>query len=83
MSGKRLSEYGNRLLVLGDLLAEDGAVLDQCLCTVSRGPSSYTGEDTAEFQCHGSPVVLTEGLKALFQAGARQALAGEFTKRAF
>ena len=82
-SGRRLSEYGNRLLVLGDLLAEDGAVLDQCLCTISRGPSSYTGEDTAEFQCHGSPVVLSEGLRSLFRAGARQALAGEFTKRAF
>lgn len=50
---------------------------------VSRGPHSYTGEDTAELQCHGSPTVLHAGLQALFAAGARQALAGEFTKRAF
>jgi tRNA modification GTPase len=50
---------------------------------VSRAPHSYTGEDTAEFQCHGSPAALAEGLRAVFALGARQALAGEFTKRAF
>ncbi len=37
----------------------------------------------AEFQCHGSPVVLDEALRALFAAGMRQAGRGEFTKRAF
>ena len=37
------------------------------------GPHSYTGEDCAEIHCHGSPVVLQEGLRALFAAGARQA----------
>ena len=41
------------------------------------------GEDTAEFQCHGSPVVLRAVLDAAFSLGARQALPGEFTKRAF
>ena len=35
--------------------------------------SSYTGEDAAELQCHGSPVVLRAALEALFAAGARQA----------
>ncbi len=54
-----------------------------CLCTVSRAPSSYTGEDTAEFHCHGSSVVLAEVLRALMRLGVRQAGAGEFTKRAF
>ena len=58
-------------------------MIDHCLCTVSRAPRSYTGEDTAELQCHGSPAALTLGLEALFAAGARQALPGEFTKRAF
>ncbi len=47
------------------------------------GPGSFTGEDCAEFHCHGSPVVLRELLCALFAAGARQARAGEFTRRAF
>ncbi len=82
-SGKRLSEYPDRTLVLGLLRAEKGETLDHCLCTVSRAPNSYTGENTAEFQCHGSPTVLRLVLEALFKRGARQALAGEFTKRAF
>ena len=82
-TGKKMSEMPDRKLSYGELFDENGEVLDICLCTVSRGPGSYTGEHTAEFQCHGSPVVLTAGLQALFAAGARQALAGEFTKRAF
>ncbi len=78
-----MSQRPDRRLVLGQLLSPEGAVLDQCLATVSRGPNSYTGEDTAELQCHGSPVVLRLGLESLFAAGARQARAGEFTRRAF
>lgn len=82
-AGKPMRHRPDRQLVYGTLHDAQGAVLDLCLCTVSRGPHSYTGEDTAELQCHGSPTVLRAGLEALFAAGARQALAGEFTKRAF
>ena len=81
--GKRMSDHPDRLLVYGELLDENGQVLDLCLCTLSRAPHSYTGEDTAELQCHGSPVVLRAALESLFSRGARQALAGEFTRRAF
>ena len=83
ISGKPMSSYPNRQLVYGSMVDSDGTELDICLCTISRGPGSYTGEDTAELQCHGSPVVLRAGLEALFVAGARQAKAGEFSKRAF
>ncbi|MFI3312751.1 MAG: tRNA uridine-5-carboxymethylaminomethyl(34) synthesis GTPase MnmE [Eubacteriales bacterium] len=82
-NGKNLTEYPNHRMILGHLLDTKGRVLDEILAVVARGPHSYTGEDTVEFQCHGSPAVLAEGLSALFQAGARQATAGEFTKRAF
>lgn len=80
---KGLREHKPRELVYGDLLDSGGQPIDRVLCTYSRGPSSYTGEDTAELQCHGSPMVLALGLEALFTAGARQARAGEFTRRAF
>ena len=73
----------DRQLVYGRLRGRDGADIDLCLATVSRAPHSYTGEDTAELQCHGSPAVLREALGALFSQGARQALPGEFTRRAF
>lgn len=82
-SGKLMSEYEDRKLVYGRLTDLSGDLLDLCLCTVSHAPHSYTGEDTAELQCHGSPTVLRAALEELFHAGARQALPGEFTKRAF
>ncbi|MBR4232409.1 MAG: tRNA uridine-5-carboxymethylaminomethyl(34) synthesis GTPase MnmE [Oscillospiraceae bacterium] len=81
--GGKMSEMSDRKLVYGGLHAADGALIDIALCTVSRAPGSYTGEDTAEFQCHGGQRVLAEVLRAAFSAGARQALPGEFTKRAF
>ena len=70
-------------MVFGEMLDREGRVIDQGLAVRFPGPGSYTGEDSAEFHCHGSPVVLRELLSALFAAGARQARAGEFTKRAF
>lgn len=82
-SGKKMSESEDRKLVFGSLCDLDGQTLDICLCTISRAPHSYTGENTAELQCHGSPAVLRAALDAIFALGARQALPGEFTKRAF
>ena len=78
-----LSDAPDRKLVLGVLRDREGRVIDQCLAVYTRGPHSYTGEDTVEIQCHGSPAVLSAGLEALFAAGARPAGRGEFTKRAF
>ena len=60
-NGRPMSEAPNRQLVYGAFCDTDGQTLDLCLCTVSRGPHSYTGEDTAELQCHGSPAVLRAG----------------------
>ena len=82
-SGKPLSEAPNRKLILGQLHDKDGRVIDSCCAIYTRGPHSYTGEDTVEFHCHGSPAVLSAGLEALYIAGAKPAQRGEFTKRAF
>ena len=82
-NSKSLSEASDRKLMLGSLLDKQGRVIDQCMAVVSRAPHSYTGEDTVEFHCHGSPAVLAAGLDALYNAGARPAKRGEFTKRAF
>ena len=80
---KNLCGVPDRKLMLGSLRDKHGRVIDQCMAVVSRGPHSYTGEDTVEFHCHGSPAVLAAGLEALYCAGARPAGRGEFTKRAF
>ena len=78
-----IREAENRKLLLGTLYDPQGRMLDQAMLVYARAPRTYTGEDTVELQCHGSPAVLSAALDALFRAGARQALPGEFTKRAF
>ena len=81
--GDSILTQPDRKLVFGELHDTEGRLLDLCLCTVSRAPASYTGENTVEFQCHGSPMLLQTLLDNLFSLGARQAGPGEFTKRAF
>ena len=83
LSGRPMAERPDRTLVYGGIYDSENELLDMCLCTVSRAPNTYTGEDTAEFQCHGSPMVLRSLLDELMKLGVRQAKAGEFTKRAF
>ncbi len=61
----------------------NGEVLDKCVCTAFFAPRSYTGENTAEFSCHGGMVVLDSVMRRLCELGARPAERGEFTKRAF
>ena len=82
-SGKALTDHPPRSMVYGRVLDRDGETIDWAVCTYTPGPNSYTGENTAELQCHGAPMVLSLGLEALFFHGARQATAGEFTRRAF
>jgi tRNA modification GTPase len=78
-----LDQAPDRQLLYGQVVDREGQVLDTGLAFVSRAPHSYTGEDTAEIQCHGSPMVLSLVLEGLFAQGVRQARAGEFTQRAF
>ncbi len=60
-----------------------GEVVDSALGWFLPGPGSYTGEDTVEVCCHGSPVVLSAVVDAAVGLGARVAAGGEFTLRAF
>lgn len=83
LCGISMKDAEDRRLYFGSLKDSKDRLIDRCMCTVSHGPDSYTGENTAELQCHGSPVVLRQALDSLFALGVRQALPGEFTKRAF
>ena len=68
----------------GNIVAADGGtIIDEGILLYMRAPHSYTGEDTVELQCHGGTIVLREVLRRTWEAGARPAEAGEFTKRAF
>ncbi len=83
INGASLADAPARKLVLGELSDANNRMIDQCMAVYTPGPNSYTGEDTVEFHCHGSPAVLAAGLDAIYRAGARPATRGEFTKRAF
>ncbi|MFQ5600808.1 MAG: tRNA uridine-5-carboxymethylaminomethyl(34) synthesis GTPase MnmE [Candidatus Krumholzibacteriia bacterium] len=97
ISGPEALEIGARLFEGADLTkspshrahhgflvdGERGERIDEVLALVLRAPHSYTGEDTVEFSCHGSPQVVDEIVAVSLAAGARLAEAGEFTRRAF
>jgi tRNA modification GTPase len=61
----------------------DGSVIDRGIALVFVAPHSYTGEDVLELQGHGGPVVMQQLLQRCVELGARLALPGEFTQRAF
>jgi tRNA modification GTPase len=81
--GKRLENQPSHTAHFGKIETPDGRVLDEVLVTVFKAPHSYTGEDTAEISCHGSPYILQEIIQLCLQKGARLAEPGEFTLRAF
>jgi tRNA modification GTPase len=60
-----------------------GAVVDDVVATLFPGPRSYTGEDSLEISCHGSPFIVRKILGDLAARGCRPAGPGEFTQRAF
>jgi tRNA modification GTPase len=73
-----------RTLVFGDIIDfKTGATIDKGLAVFMPAPWSFTGEDVAEFQFHGSPVLVQRVLRSLYAYGIMPAAAGEFSKRAF
>ncbi len=65
------------------LLDEGGAAIDDILLLPFRAPHSYTGEDLVELHCHGGSLAAQRCLELLIAEGARMALPGEYTRRAF
>ena len=81
--GLPLAERKSHTAVFGDISVTPGELLDEVLVTIMRAPHTYTGEDVVEISCHASSYITQQILLALFNLGARQADAGEFTMRAF
>jgi len=73
----------DRVATLCEVRADaHGAVLDRALATFFRAPASFTGEDTLEISTHGGYLIPVLVLTALLNQGAREAMPGEFTRRA-
>lgn len=81
-SGKKLASCPANTVCFGGIKSA-GVLVDEVLVTVFRAPRSYTGEDSVEISCHGSRYIQQQLLQLLIDAGARLALPGEFTQRAF
>ena len=81
-SKKKLENITSQSIVFGTIKKED-EIVDEVLISVFRNPKSYTGEDTVEISCHGSPYIIKTILELLVQNNVRMAQPGEFTQRAF
>ena len=75
-------EIKGRVLSYGHIIDPGtGKILDEVMAVYMKGPHTYTAEDVAEIQCHGSFVSLRNILELVLRSGARLAEKGEFTKR--
>ena len=81
--GKHLTDAKGNTLHYGEILDKEGKTIDDVLVSVFRAPHSYTGENSTEISCHGSAYILNQVVKALIDAGCRQAQPGEYTQRAY
>ena len=79
---KKLKNKPSHTAHFGLLLHQD-IIIDEVLVTIFCGPNSYTGQESVEVSCHGSPFIQQQLLQLFLSAGARMAEPGEFTMRAF
>ena len=82
--GDNFKTFASHHLQHGYILdPENQDIVDEVLMTIMREPHSYTREDVVEIQSHSGPVIMNRILKLVMANGARLAMAGEFTRRAF
>lgn len=81
---KKLSQAKSHSIHYGRIMdGETGMPIDEVLVSVMRAPNTYTREDTVEINCHGGALPLRRVLDLVLRCGARLAMPGEFTQRAF
>ena len=79
---KDIRDIKERTLLVGKIV--DGSkVVDEVVLAIYKGPKSFTGEDLVEIMCHGSLLIANEIIELLLSKGARLAVNGEFSSRAF
>lgn len=79
---KSLKDNSGYRVLYGKIL-EKKQIIDDVIVTVFKNPHSFTGENTVEINCHGSTFIQQKIIELLINNGARLALPGEFSKRAF
>ena len=82
-SGVKLRDKKTHTITYGNVVNNEGSIVDEALVSIMLGPNSYTKEDIVEINCHGGFSAVKKVLETVVNAGARPAEPGEFTKRAF
>lgn len=79
---KDIRSIDKRTLLTGEII-EDNIVIDQVVLAIYKGPKSFTGEDLVEIMCHGSMLIANQIIECLIKNGARLAVNGEYSSRAY
>ncbi len=79
---KDLSKKESHTITYGHII-DKGEIVDEVLISIFHSPKTFTGEDVVEINCHGGIYVTRKILGIILSMGARLALNGEFSKRAF
>ena len=79
----KLTDAKPYTLLYGNIIDEDGSIIDEVMVSTFRAPHSYTGENSTEIMCHGSAYILQRTIELLISNRCRLASPGEYTQRAF
>ena len=79
---KDLRGIKERTILFGSIVSES-EIIDEVVLLAYKGPKSFTGEDSVEIICHGSPLIAKQIIEACIKNGARMATNGEFSSRAY
>jgi tRNA modification GTPase len=80
---KNLLSFASHTVGYGKILEKDNTAIDEVVVLVMKGTKSFTGEDSVEIICHGSPLITKKIFRRAVESGARSASPGEFSRRAF
>ena len=79
---KDLRDIKEKTILFGSIISENEKI-DEVVLLAYKGPKSFTGEDSVEIICHGSPLIAKQIIEACIKNGARMATNGEFSSRAY
>ena len=79
---KDLRNIKEKTILFGSI-SNKSEKIDEVVLLAYKGPKSFTGEDSVEIICHGSPLICKQIIEACIQNGARMATNGEFSSRAY
>ena len=79
---KNLIEVKKTTIFHGYII-DEGETIDEVVLLAYKGPRSFTGEDSVEIMCHGSPLIFNKIIEVAIKHGARLATGGEYSSRAY